>query len=169
MLFTTPRLMVRPLLASDFPHVFAIRSNPTVMKHIREPETAPEQVHKRMTDWAAYAEKCPGLGVFGVEIRESGAFAGYVTARHVEFDPASHEYEVGYTFAQAYWGQGIASEVLPVLCSYLFDLTTAAQIVAFAHPENAASQRVLLKCGFQQTGARMVYGIEGTEFWLERA
>ncbi len=169
MLFSTSRLVVRHLLESDFPHVFAIRSAPAVMRYIRLPETDPEQVHKRMADWAAYAEKCPGLGVFAVAMRESGEFAGYVTARHVEFNPASHEHEVGYTFLQAYWGQGLASEVLPPLCRYLFDLTAAKQIVAFTHPKNAASQRVLLKCGFHQTGTRVVYEIEGAEFWLQEA
>ena len=168
MLFTTPRLVVRHLLESDFPHVFAIRSDPDVMRYIRLPETDPEQVSKRMADWAAYAEKCPGLGVFAVEMRDNGAFIGYVTARHVEFDPASQEHEVGYTFLQAYWGQGLASEVLPPLCRYLFDRTADERIVAFTHPENAISQRVLLKCGFRQTGTRVVYEIEGAEFGLER-
>ena len=168
MLFATPRLIVRPLLESDFPHVFAIRSDPAVMQYIRAPETDPEQVRERVSSWAAFAEKCPGLGVFAVEMRGDGAFVGYVTARHVEFDPASPDHEVGYTFLQAYWGQGIASEVLPPLCRYLFDLSAAPKIVAFTHPENAASQRVLRKCGFQQTGTRVVYGIEGTEFGLER-
>ena len=169
MLFTTSRLVVRHLLESDFPHVFAIRSDPAVMKYIRVPETDPEQVRERMSSWAIYAEKCPGLGVFAVAMKEDGVFTGYVTARHVEFDPASHEYEVGYTFSQAFWGQGIASVVLPALCGYLFDLTDVEQVVAFTHPDNAASQRVLLKYGFQQTGTRMVYGIEGSEFWLRRA
>ena len=168
-IFETPRLFVRTLLDTDFPHVYRMQSDPDAMRYIRAPVTDEQIVHERVTMWEAYRAKCPGLGVFALESKIDGAFVGYVTARHVDFDPATGEYEIGYAIAPECWGRGLASEIVPPLCRYLFDISGAPQLVAFTDPENIASQRVLLKSGFREVGTRKVYEGVSKEFRLEKS
>lgn len=160
----TKRLRIRAITEADFPYIFRIQSDPEIMFHIRPAVDDPEIVRSRMADWQKYNLEQPGLGTFAVEWLESGAFAGYVVARHVDFDPASGEYEVGYIIAKEHWGRGVASEVTPALCDYLFRRSYLDYVVAFTAFENTASQQVLLKSGFLETGVRNVYGGDCKEF-----
>lgn len=168
-IFETPRLLVRTLLDTDFPHVYRMQSDPDAMRYIRAPVTDEQIVRERVAMWDTYRVKCPGLGVFALENKDGGAFVGYVTARHVDYNPASGEYEVGYALAPEWWGQGLASEIVPPLSRYLFEISDAPRLVAFTDPENTASQRVLLKSGFREVGTRQVYEGISKEFWLEKA
>lgn len=167
-LFETPRLIVRTLQETDFPHIYRLQSDPATMRYIRAPVTEAQAVRERMAMWETYRGNCPGLGVFGLEHKPDGAFAGYVTARHVDFNPDTGEYEIGYVIAPERQGQGLVSEVIPPLCRYLFDLSGAPVLVAFTDPENAASKHVLRKSGFREVGTRQVYEGVSTEFWLEK-
>ena len=160
----TTRLYIRPILETDFPDIFRLQSDPDVMRHIRPATDDPEVVRIRMAEWMNYSQKQPGLGVFILEWKENRSFVGYVVARHVAFDPTTEEYEVGYTIAPEYWGRGLASEVTPALCDYLFQLKQPEYIVAFTAFENSASQNVLLKSGFTETGTRNIYEGGSKEF-----
>lgn len=115
------------------------------------------------------SEKRPGLGTFAMESRDSGGFAGFCVARQVGYDPASHEYEIGYIFTPECRGQGMASELVPPLCRYCFGQSPAKHLVAFTYVDNAASQRVLIKSGFRYMGTRQTTDGTSAEFWLERA
>jgi ribosomal-protein-alanine N-acetyltransferase len=168
-IFETPHLIVRTLLDSDFPHLFRLQSDPVTMRYIRAPATDEQPVRERVAMWETYREKCPGLGVFALKHKQDESFAGYVTARHVDFDPATGEYEIGYAIAPEWWGQGLASEVVLPLCRYLFAKTGTPKIVAFTDPANVVSQRVLLKNGFREVGRRQVYEGVSAEFWLEKS
>lgn len=168
-IFETPRLRLRTVLEADFPHIFRMQSDAATMRYIRPPTTDEQVVRERITAWETYREKCPGLGVFILENKSDNAFVGYVTARHVDFNPTNTEFEVGYTFAPEWWGQGVASEIVPPLSQYLFEKSGTPRIVAFTDPENAASIRVLLKSGFREVGMRQIYEGMSKEFWLERS
>jgi ribosomal-protein-alanine N-acetyltransferase len=154
----TQRLFLRPVVETDFPDIYRLMSDPEVMKHIRPASDDPEPVRTRMGDWERYSLANPGLGVFLAEWKEDGAFAGYVVARHVDFDPATGEYEVGYTLAPEHWGKGLATEITRALSAYLFEHFRPGYVVAFTAVENLASQNVLLKAGFTDVGMRDVYG-----------
>ncbi len=163
----TARLVVRTLIEADFPHIFRLQSDPASMRYIRTPVRDEAVVRERMVLWEDYRRRVPGLGVFAVEDKADGSFAGYVTARHVDFNPDTGEFEVGYVIVPERWGQGLAGELVPPLCRYLFGLSGAPYIVAFTDPDNLASQRVLLKSGFREVGRRQVYDGESKEFRLE--
>ncbi len=167
-IFETQRVRVRPLTDSDFSDLYRLLSDPETMRYIRAPYTQEQQCRDRMAFWAEYEEKCPGLGSFVLEMKDSGAFTGFCVARHVAYDPSSHEYEIGYILAPEYRGLGIASELVPPLSQYCFGQSPAKHLVAFTHPDNAASQRVLLKSGFRYMGKRETADGISAEFWLER-
>lgn len=57
-IFETPRLIVRTLFDSDFPHIFRMQSDPGAMRFIRAPTTDEQVVRERIAMWEAYREKC---------------------------------------------------------------------------------------------------------------
>ena len=82
---------------------------------------------------------------------------------------------LGYALAPEVWGKGLATEAAAAAIDAGFALTDAVEMLATAHVENAASRRVLEKCGFVHGGT----GLEGAparggmvpcdRFHLERA
>lgn len=63
---------------------------------------------------------------------------------------------VGYWLGTPHWGQGYATEALRAVVDTLFEHTEAAGLAADVRVVNAASRRVLEKCGFRQEGAGLV-------------
>jgi [ribosomal protein S5]-alanine N-acetyltransferase len=64
----------------------------------------------------------------------------------------SHRAEIGYWLAKPYWGRGIMTAVVRRLCQVAFSELGMVKIMAHVFSENAASAKVLEKCGFQQEG-----------------
>lgn len=63
--------------------------------------------------------------------------------------------EAGYIFNEAFWGGGYASEALPAFLQIHWQRVAGAAdqtVSARVHPDNAASVRVLRKCGFRDVG-----------------
>ncbi|MFN0216121.1 MAG: GNAT family N-acetyltransferase [Saprospiraceae bacterium] len=161
-------MKIRQITDTDFSDLYRLLSDPETMRYIRAPYSDVQQARDRLAFWADYAEKCPGFGTFVLEMKDSGAFAGFCVARHVDYNPSSKEYEIGYILAPEFWGKGLASELVPPLSRYCFDQSMAERLVAFTNPDNAASQRVLQKGGFRYIGIRETTDGASSEFWLER-
>jgi RimJ/RimL family protein N-acetyltransferase len=64
----------------------------------------------------------------------------------------SHRAEIGYWLAKPYWGRGIMTAVVQRACEFAFVEFGLVKIVAHVLSENAASAKVLEKCGFVQEG-----------------
>jgi RimJ/RimL family protein N-acetyltransferase len=67
--------------------------------------------------------------------------------------------ELGYWLAAPHWGQGYATEAARAVIDYAFGDLGHQGLQAGARVTNAASRRVLEKCGFQWTGVGL-YRIE---------
>ena len=73
--------------------------------------------------------------------------------------------EIGYGILEAYQGQGYATEAVRAACQWAFLHPDVASLEAETDAGNAASQRVLQKCGFRPNGS---FGEEGPRFTLPR-
>ena len=73
--------------------------------------------------------------------------------------------EIGYGILEAYQGQGYATEAVQAACRWAFLHPDVRSLEAETDAENAASQRVLQKCGFRPNGT---FGEEGPRFTLGR-
>lgn len=69
----------------------------------------------------------------------------------------SHRAEIGYWLAKPFWGQGIMTAVVRVICRHAFENLGLAKITAHVFSFNDASARVLEKCGFEQEGYLKTY------------
>ena len=69
---------------------------------------------------------------------------GYVPGSDVERFSA----EVGYWLGEEYWGRGIVTEALELLCDYAFTRLNLLRLFALPFADNVGSTRVLEKAGF---------------------
>ncbi|MDR0372643.1 MAG: GNAT family N-acetyltransferase [Nitrososphaerota archaeon] len=60
--------------------------------------------------------------------------------------------EIGYCIAEPYWGKGITTEAVRLVCDYVFTNTDIVRVFAEFYVSNTASCRVLEKAGFQYEG-----------------
>lgn len=72
---------------------------------------------------------------------------------------------VGYDLARAYWHQGIMSEALRAVVAFGFERMNLNRIEADCTVENTASERLLLKLGFQPEGLQREQYFEEDRFW----
>lgn len=59
--------------------------------------------------------------------------------------------ELGYWIGRPFWGQGYGPEAAAAVIAHAAG-AGLAQLVAFVHPDNLRSQRLLLRCGFRAGG-----------------
>lgn len=74
------------------------------------------------------------------------------------------EVNIGYVLNKAWWGKGIATELVLASLEFGFKERGFERIVAVIHPENSASQRVVKKAGFQYE--KTVYHNNQDEFYF---
>lgn len=60
--------------------------------------------------------------------------------------------EIGYMLSPQLWGKGLMTEALKAVSAELWRHDSIRRIQALCHDENAASIRVLEKCGFKREG-----------------
>ena len=73
--------------------------------------------------------------------------------------------EIGYGILPGYQGKGYATEAVKAVTAWALSKPNVNCITAETEEDNAASKRVLLKCGFVPTGT---YGEEGPLFSLKK-
>lgn len=61
---------------------------------------------------------------------------------------------IGYTLQRNYWRQGIATDCVSQMSRFCFEKLTVQKLVAFVHPENVASIKVLEKNAFSCIGIK---------------
>ena len=80
--------------------------------------------------------------------KESSEVIGHVIFHQYEED----SYEIGWIIRREYWGKGIAGELTEVLVENAKGLDDIHSCVIECDPEQEASKRIALKCGFTYEG-----------------
>jgi RimJ/RimL family protein N-acetyltransferase len=131
-------------------------TDPQVMRYIGDGRVATladiDAAIKRVT---RFYPLYPGLGNWRASRRDTGEFIGWFSLKYI---PKTVEIEVGYRLVPEAWGQGFATEGASELVRYGFDDLGLYRIIGITHPDNAASQRVLAKCGMREAGWGHYYG-----------
>ena len=73
--------------------------------------------------------------------------------------------EIGYGISKEYRNNGYAAEAVKAVLKWAFDNPGVIAVEAETDPENAASKRVLEKCGFTFNGEM---GEEGLRYIISR-
>jgi RimJ/RimL family protein N-acetyltransferase len=146
----TERLVLRPLASADAGALFAVFSDPEVMRYWSSaPWTAMEQADDYIESAAQGIEDETMLRL-GIEIAATGQLIGQ--AALYDFDQQNRRCDVGYALGRAHWGRGYLGEALTALFSHGFSALDLNRVEADIDPRNEASARALLRLGFRQEG-----------------
>ncbi|QJW94141.1 GNAT family N-acetyltransferase [Frigoriglobus tundricola] len=127
------RVHLRPVQPADLPRMYELQLDPESNRMaVMEPRT------KEAFD-AHWAKLLDDPGLINRTILRDGVLVGSISC--FPWDGADH---VGYWIDPAYWGMGIATHALRLL----LEEVSKRPLTATAATSNAASIRVLQKCGF---------------------
>jgi len=147
MMHETERLSLRPPRASDAPSLFRFLGDEQVM-HFTQVHPSLDHTRHYLQTHELNREKV-GHAPWVVLEKSSDGIVGFGGLYEDPFDPG-WGLEVGYYFAPSAWGKGYATELVQFCLALLRRNRVLSEIRAFAHPENSASRRVLLKAGFKE-------------------
>ena len=108
--------------------------------------------------WTAH-----GFGPYAFFERTRNGFVGYAGLRHTIADGVAGV-ELLYAVRPEFWGRGICTEIAQCTVESGARQLGLREVVSFTLPENTASQRVLEKLGFQETGPCVYGGVPHTSF-----
>jgi RimJ/RimL family protein N-acetyltransferase len=143
---STPRLWLRQWRASDREPFARLNADPRVMQFMsRCLNRAESDAFVR----AAEAEIArQGWGLWAAELRQTGAFIGFVGLRAPAFEAAFTPcVEVGWRLARESWGQGLATEAGRECLRFAFETLALAEVVSFTVPANRRSRAVMERLG----------------------
>lgn len=147
---STTRLLLRPLQDSDAAALFAIHSDPEVMRYWN---TLPWE----STDVAHGFIKFDGEAQLNgrhlcVGIQPLGEQTLIGTCMLFSINAQCRRAELGYGMARAFWGKGLMHEALVAFLSYAFETMNLNRIEADTNPRNLASVKSLERLGFKKEG-----------------
>jgi ribosomal-protein-alanine N-acetyltransferase len=151
-IFETERLIVRRYHAEEFEHFFLLNGDEEVVRYIRKVQTREEAMLSFQSLLSDY-ETEPGYGRWAVHSKENGEFIGSFAIIPIQWD--KEKIQLGYAFPKKFWGMGYATELTVKGLEYAWKNTSLPEIYAVTEMPNIASQKVLLKTGFQPFETRM--------------
>ena len=145
---TTARLRLRRIRAEDLEDLVALDADPEVMTYISGgvPNSRQTYLDRLLPRMMAFADQPFG---YAAALHE-GRFAGWFHLRPSVADP--DVLELGYRLRREVWGRGLATEGSRALVRYAFEDLDRDAVDACADPRNAASIRVMEKCGMSRVG-----------------
>lgn len=149
-ILTTRRLTLRPMTMDDAADLFAVFSDPAVVRYwSAEPWTsvsfAESAIARALEGYREQSEVR-----FGIELADTGLLIGTVNLHH--FFPQNRRCELGYALGSPHWGKGYATEALEVALDYGFHELRLNRVEADIDPRNDASAAVLARLGFRKEG-----------------
>ncbi|MFI5845986.1 GNAT family N-acetyltransferase [Catenuloplanes sp. NPDC051500] len=132
----------------DLDALAAMNADPEVMRYIldgavRDREQSAAALAKFARDWRER-----GYGLFAIDVRETGALAGWAGLALPAFLPeVMPSVEIGWRLARGSWGKGYATEAATAALRFGFDELGLDRVISIRHPENVRSARVMEKLG----------------------
>lgn len=161
----TPRLLIREFTAADEELSLLMDEDERLTQYVKK--RTPAESKQVFKDTLKDYKSKTGLGRWGIFNVGDNEFIGVCMLKPSESD--GDKIELGYRLHLKYWGQGIATELAIALINYGLHKVGLLEICAVTHPNNAASQKVLLKAGFERWGEAFWYGEDLPFFRVRKA
>jgi ribosomal-protein-alanine N-acetyltransferase len=162
LILETNRLMLRTWTLEDSEAALQIWGDAEVMRFVGKPFENIEMARRALEN-AITAQENQGVCLWAAVEKSSGRVVGCCG-----FHSFEDGLELAYHFICAVWGRGYASEAAQACLDYGFERLNAAKIVAFTHPANTASSRVLEKIGMKYKGLVEIEGAKEKKYELTR-
>lgn len=164
MILHTPRLRLEPFVDEHFDGLWLLNSDPVVMRYVGGPETEEElrETIRRVKErWRTL-----GFSWWAFVAKASDEIVGAGCVQHIEND-ARQPLEIGWRLSPEHWGKGLATEAAEAMAKFAFNSLRASCVYAIAHPDNAASVRVMQRLGMQSLGLEPHYGTDCPTYILK--
>ncbi|WP_308164267.1 GNAT family N-acetyltransferase [Nonomuraea sediminis] len=153
----TERLRLRMWRDDDLEPLAAMDADPEVMRYIADGSPRPREQAAGTLVRLRQGWQDRGFGLFAVEVRETGQFAGWAGLAVPEFLPeVMPAVEIGWRLGREHWGRGYATEAAREVLAFGFGKLALEEIVSIAHVDNHASLRVMAKLGMRPTSRTTV-------------
>ena len=152
----TPRLFLRQFTEADASLIRQLNSEPGVLQYIPEPVPESDERARQIIADIILPQYKNNLGRWAVHLKETNEFIGWCGLKWLK---ETDEIDLGYRFIPAAWGKGYATEAASHTLKYGLQQLQLKKIVAQAHIDNIASQKVLEKIGMQYVGEGIEDGI----------
>lgn len=165
----TERLRLRAHKPADLQACSDMWSDPVVTKYIGGRPFTREEVWARLLRYAGHW-KWMGYGFWLLEERSSRRFVGEIGLADFKRDmePVACEGpEAGWVLASEAHGKGFATEALQAVTEWHDTETDGQRMTCMIHPDNTASIRVAVKCGFTEA-RRAIYKGQSTAVFVRR-
>lgn len=156
------RVVLRPLISSDFPQWREVRRRNGGWLLKWEPK-APKGNPDDTENLAAFGARCGArqrewqLGTgYGFGIFVAGRLAGEINVSGIQRGPFQNAY-VGYWIDEAHAGQGYVPEALVTVARFAFEDVRLHRLQVAIIPRNRASRRVVEKLGLREEGLAVRY------------
>mgnify|MGYP001225712939 CR=1 FL=1 len=148
----TERLLLRPFAPADADAIYALQSNPRVLRYWDSPPWKERARAERFLEVCKQLE-AEGTGArLAIERAADGMFIGWCCL--MQWNPDHRSASMGYCLGEAAWGQGFATEAAGALLQWAFDTLDLNRMHAETDTRNIASSRVLEKLGFLREGTQ---------------
>jgi ribosomal-protein-alanine N-acetyltransferase len=165
---SSDRLAFRLWIADDLPLAQQLWGDPQVTRLFVSKPLTEQQVEDRLHAEIAKQETY-GVQYWPIFERVSNNFVGCCGLR--PYKVPERIYELGFHLLHAAWGHGYATEAAKAVIGYGERDLTIKGFFAGHHPENLGSKKVLLNCGFVESGANFYEptGLFHPSYMLEAA
>ena len=144
----THRLLLRPFTQTDTDAIFAVFSNPRVMRYWDSPAWKERAQAERFIENSQRMEQEASGARLAIE--HDGAIIGQCCL--FKWNPTFRSAGIGYCLDDAAWGRGFATEAVGAMLRWAFDTLDLNRVQAELDTRNPASARVLEKLGFVREG-----------------
>lgn len=156
----TQRLFLRPLQEGDADALFAVFSDPRVMRYWSSAPWATIEKAREIIARDAVAMPAGEHLRLGIVTKSERQLIGMCTL--FDFVPECRRAELGYGMSSLVWGRGYMHEALTALLDHGFETLDLHRVEADVDPRNAKSVRTLERLGFQKEGhLRQRWIVEG--------
>lgn len=146
MLINTKRLSLAPLTHDDIDGIFALRSDPDIMKYTGiKPYSDISQAQGYVEGIIATMPYNKHI-VWSICLSSSNAFLGTICLWNYSSDMTRAE--IGYDLLTEYQGIGYMSEAMDSVIDYAFNIMQFSCIFADLMPANNASVKLVMRKGF---------------------
>jgi ribosomal-protein-alanine N-acetyltransferase len=157
----TNRILLRPIVESDISNVFKGLSHPDIIKHYGVSYQTLEDTKEQMKFF--YNLEKEGTGIWwAICSLDNNIFygAGGLNSLSKEHKKA----EIGFWLLKEYWGQGIMTEIMPLICKYGFDNLGLHRIEGFVEADNLNCKNGMKKLDFHHEGTMKDCEIKNGKF-----
>lgn len=157
----TNRFLLRQFVDSDIENVFKGLSHPDIIKHYGVNFQTLEATKEQMTFYADLEKDETGIW-FAVCSLDNKTFYGAGGLNNLSKD--HKKAEIGFWLLTDFWGQGIMTEAMPLICDYGFDKLGLHRIEGFVESDNINCKRAMSKLDFQHEGTMKDCEIKNGKF-----